>query len=355
MIILELSSTAAHRFEHGFWLFLIAAVSITFLGARYVIAGCRNVDSRAPILLFAWLPVPGLLLALCFFGLLPRLPGYALFAADLAGHAVLLFGYVRPPEDSPSPAGIFGLVSALRAGRTFHPDGTIITGRAWPLPVEPRFAAIAQSLSGIVLLRLGPGIDSRFARQGLHLVNPPNIAARFTSPDGKNLDLLSLSPGTRIREVIPALFTIKRYDYFRNKYSPLVRYLTPDGGPRVWFRLEPTYEPPFSPMDPAGREDALKEAVTKNYVFRVTVRPLDEAEYVPVAEFSFDKFEPDMDQEALAFHPFEGRGFVPCGVFTAVRRIVYPLSVAARPSSTFERTRRRQLSWGQRFALYLNG
>jgi len=109
-------------------------------------------------------------------------------------------------------------------------------------------------------------------------------------------------------------------------------------------------------MDAAGREAALKSAVGRNTVFRVTVRLVDGGtEWVPVAEFSLDRLDTNLDQEKLFFSPLGGRHFHPLGVIISIRRAVYPASVAARPHSEAERARRRSLSLSKRFALYLNG
>jgi len=169
---LTYSALLYHR--HPSTAVMIAVLSIVLCGACCVVAGCRNIDDIAPMILVAWIPAPTILVVLTVYSELPFWFVLSLFLADVIGHLTMLV-WVRPPASDPSLASIFGLVSAIRAARTFHPDGTIITGRSWSLQVGQQFEEITQNLSGSVLLRFGPGLNSRFAPQTCSLVNFPNF------------------------------------------------------------------------------------------------------------------------------------------------------------------------------------
>jgi hypothetical protein len=357
-----------------------AALLIPAWGAFFVIAGCANVDSFAPVLLLG-LPVVPVALLLCTRHMLCCLAVILLVALDLASHLYLLHE-IRSPHPTPQEPGTnwwyrlqaraFAVISSVRAARTFHPDGTVLTGTATPSNGH-RYPAISKNLTGTVLFRGGSGIDSRFARQWFPRLNAPNLAVRFTNPQsGDRVDLLVLSVGTSfltaLWQLVPFVpFKANPYDYFRNTYSPWIPYHTPEGGPNVRIRIKPLTTTQFSPIDFAGREAALRDAVegrlaldqpgVSKPVFAVQVRPADEeSDWTTVAQFTLDAILPDVDQESFYFQPFDKRrGFEPYTWWTNVRRVVYPASVAARPGSQAERMRRRELSWGQRFALYLNG
>jgi mono/diheme cytochrome c family protein len=58
--------------------------------------------------------------------------------------------------------------------------------------------------------------------------------------------------------------------------------------------------------------------------------------FLPLARIRFDR-EIDIDQEALHFQPFAGRGFAPYGLLTVLRERVYPVSAHARPPNKEQR------------------
>jgi hypothetical protein len=149
------------------------------------------------------------------------------------------------------------------------------------------------------------------------------------------------------------VFGVFRYDYFRNSYSPWIWFETPDNGPTVRIQIKPVDVPEFSPLDFGGREAELKDMVQRNEksTFEVRVQPVTgwrfwistETGWTPVATFTLEKLDP-RDQEALRFRPFNrgssARGFKPSCLVSAIRRVAYRASVAARPGSQAERLRR---------------
>ena len=75
--------------------------------------------------------------------------------------------------------------------------------------------------------------------------------------------------------------------------------------------------------------------------------------FVPIAEIRFEE-EIQIDQEALHFDPVAGRGFVPHGILTEVRKTVYPASVHSRAPNAVSRARREHESFGRRLARYFS-
>ena len=365
------------------FLLLGASLLISAWGFFFVIAGCANDDAVAPVLLLG-APVVPIALVLCARCLILGPLAYPVVIIDgaVAGlvHLCLLFR-VRPayPTSAEQDANLFyrlqarmfAIVSTLRGARTFHPDGTVYTGTVTPCDTES-YQPISRNLSGRVLVRGGSGIDSRFVRQCFPRLNSPNLAVRFTNMEGGNrIDLLALSVGTSFSTAVCQLlgldpFEAAPYDYFRNSYSLWLPYHTPNGGPNVRVQIIPIRTTQFSPFDFAGREAALRDAVAGRFafeqpgatkpVFAVQVQPVKGKAWTTVAEFTLDAILATVDQEALHFEPSKNEcGFEPYTWWTNLRCVVYPASVSARPGSQAERMRRRELSLGQRLALYLNG
>ena len=83
------------------------------------------------------------------------------------------------------------------------------------------------------------------------------------------------------------------------------------------------------------------------------LRLLGAGSRVPIAELRLQS-EIQIDQEALHFDPVEGRGFVPHGALTSLRRSVYPASVHGRPSSHEDRERREHESIVKRVARFFD-
>jgi len=153
---------------------------------------------------------------------------------------------------------------------------------------------------------------------------------------------------------------LHKFDYFENLYYADVPYRVDDGSLDVWVRLAPAVNPsaltPSAPGDGASREARLTNAVAVHVAMQIEVQHAGPrgAPFVSIAELRFEE-EIEIDQEALHFDPVEGRGFVPHGALTMLRRTVYPASVKGRAASRSERARREHEGLARRLARYLAG
>ncbi len=277
-------------------------------------------------------------------------------------------------------AAFFSFTSGVvRNSRTFHPDGRVFLGTVRSLdPPDDRLARTARQLEGTVLLRIGMGLMKKGMPQWLadHIPDAPSIAARFYTPSapgdirlerraGDDLDLLSTAGGDRLWKLILNLatggfgFGLHQFDYFRNVYTADVPYRIDAGSQDVWLRLMPSIDPvqsaSASPQDGTAREDALTSAVARHATFRIEAQRTGSRRepFVPIAEIRFDG-EIHVDQEALHFDPVAGRGLVPHGFLTEVRKTVYPSSARSRPPSAASRARREHENVGTRLARYFS-
>ncbi len=152
------------------------------------------------------------------------------------------------------------------------------------------------------------------------------------------------------------MYGLKQFDYFGNVYYADVPYRIDDGKVEVWIRLAPDAGDPRSDAaDGAAREAALTRAVAANATVRIEAQRVGDRSqpFVPIAEIRFEQ-EISPDQETLHFEPFEGRGFVPVGFFTDLRKTVYPSSVQSRAASASERARREHESIFRRWWRFFN-
>jgi len=255
----------------------------------------------------------------------------------------------------------------VRNARTFHPDGrTFVASVASLHPLEPALARAATRLTGDALVRIGMGVMKRGWPRWLadHIPDAPSVALRiFTAAvpgevrlerqPGADLDLLCTAGGDRLWKLVLNLATggfmygLNKFDYFNNVYYADVPYRTDDGFLDVWIRLVPYLEdsglnePALPGVDTDTREARLTKAVDVHAPIRIEVqRTGNRGEpFVPIAELRLQS-EIQIDQEALHFDPIEGRGFIPYGALTSLRRSVYPASVQARASDDRERERR---------------
>jgi hypothetical protein len=107
--------------------------------------------------------------------------------------------------------------------------------------------------------------------------------------------------------------------------------------------------------DGPSREARLTKAVETHAGMRIELQDAGRrnAPFVPIAEMRFE-CEIDIDQEMLHFDPVEGRGFVPYGALTSIRRSVYPASVHGRPASRGERAQREHEGLVRRLTRYFS-
>jgi len=263
-------------------------------------------------------------------------------------------------------AAIFGFISGVvRNARTFHPDGRTFLGTVSADSSDPALLQAGKLIEGRVLLRNGMGLAKKswptFIRS--HIPDAPSIAGRFSpssNPDAishtdrgaDELDILLTAGGDRLWKLILNLATggrgygLKRFDYFQNQYFAEVRYRVTACGLNAWLRLRAAdsaaTEAERADSDGA-RERILSQAVQRGaeLVIEAQSTTIKNAPFVPFAKIRFDR-EIDIDQEALHFQPFAGRGFEPYGFLTALRERVYPVSAHARPPNKEQRAIRDQ-------------
>lgn len=367
----------------------LAGLLVSGLGMLYIVSGRLNSQGFAFASLLDRPLVPVVMAVLWSQGIIPGPLAVAFSVADFGGFLWTLLawradvrhghGTARPGLVTRAIAGFFGFVSGVvRNSRTFHPDGRVFLGTVRSLqPEDASLARAAEELTGAVLLRMGMGVMKRGWPRWLADLVPdaPSIAARFHSPaageiplqlrPGQDLDLLCTAGGDRLWKLVINLATggrkygLQQFDYFRNVYYADVPYRIDDGKLDVWIRFVPdpaaSHLEPGSPEDGAEREEGLSRAVASHAVVRIEAQRTGDSRepFVPFAEIRFEE-EIEVDQEALHFDPFEGRGFVPHGVLTDVRRSVYPSSVRSRPASSEERVRRENESAPKRLTRFLH-
>ena len=270
----------------------------------------------------------------------------------------------------------------VRNARTFHPDGRTFRGSVRSLePADPALARAAAQLAGDALLRVGMGVMKRGMPAWLadRVPDAPSMALRIftaSAPNdvrlerkpGEDLDLLCTAGGDRLWKLLLNLSTgglmygLRQFDYFANTYYADVPYRADGAFLDVWVRLVAPVEDgaltqsALDDVDGASREARLTKAVASHAAMRIEVQDARRrgAEFVPIAELRFE-CEIEIDQEALHFDPVEGRGFVPYGALTVLRRSVYPASARGRAASRGERAAREHEGVVKRLARYLAG
>jgi hypothetical protein len=367
----------------------LAGLLVAGIGTLYVVSGRLSSQEFAFASLLDRPRVPAIMAILWYRDILPGSLALAFSVIDFGGFLWTLSAWravARGTEGGGHPtfgaaAGFFGFVSGVvRNARTFHPDGRTFRGTARSLqPSDPGLARAAAKLAGsTILLRIGMGVmKRRWPRWLADLVpDAPSIAARFYSaagPDevrverhpGEDLDLLCTAGGDRLWKLLVNLatggrmFGLRKFDYFTNVYFALVPYRVDDGQLNVWIRFAPDFGPsdstPAAPTDGAAREERLTQAVARHAVVRIEAQRVTDARepFVPIAEIRLEQ-EIQIDQEALHFDPVAGRGFVPHGFLTDLRRSVYPASVQSRSATEQERARRENESFVKRLARHLH-
>ena len=263
-------------------------------------------------------------------------------------------------------AALFGFISGVvRNARTFHPDGRTFLGTVTVNTSDPALSQAGRLIEGPVLLRIGMGLAKKswptFIRS--HIPDAPSIAGRFSSssnPDtisrtdrgSGELDILFTAGGDRLWKLLLNLaaggrsYGLKRFDYFQNHYFADVPYCVPVCGLNVWLRLRAADGEPAEAQSAASdeaREQVLSQAVQRSaeLVIEAQSATSKNAAFLPLAKIRFDR-EIEIDQEALHFQPFAGRGFQPYGALTALRERVYPASQHARPPNKTQRAIRDQ-------------
>ena len=364
--------------------FRLAGLLVSGLGMLYVVSGRLNSEGFVFASLLDRPLVPGIMSLLWYLDILPGPLALAFSVSDFGGFLWTLSAWcadarlgtdTRPGLIARIAAAIFGFTSGVvRNARTFHPDGRVFRGTVRSLqPADPALARASEQLAGSVLLRMGMGLMKKGVPRWLadRIPDAPSIASRFFSSStpseirlqrrsGEDLDLLCTAGGDRLWKLVVNLVTggkmcgLRQFDYFQNVYYSQVPYRINNGAQDVWIRLLPdSGASQVISRDGASREQGLTDAVARHAIVRMEVQRVGNSRepFVPLAEIRFEE-EIQIDQEALHFDPVAGRGLVPHGFLTDLRRSVYPASVECRPPNRTERTRRENESISRRLARY---
>ncbi len=351
----------------------LVALLVGGLGMLYAVSGSLSTKGIVFASSFARLFTAGILTLGWWKGRIPIRLTFALIAINLGG---VLWTWIASQADTRSDARVsrfpligrwtawfFAFVSGVvRNARTFHPDGRVFLGVVRSLnPSDPTLAAAADHLVGRALMRIGMGVMKKGMPRWLadHIPDAPSIASRFFTPSasgelpllcrsGEDFDLLATAGGDRLYKLLWNLATggrkngLYQFDYFQNIYSADVPYRFSGNEVSVWIRLVPAVDSNHSsPKDGVGREQGLTEACAKHAAVRIEMQRVNapSESFVPIAEIVFEE-EIQIDQEALHYDPFAGRGFEPFGFITGLRRWAYPASFQSRGQSQLERRTR---------------
>jgi hypothetical protein len=224
-------------------------------------------------------------------------------------------------------APAFGLISALRHTRTFHPAGVVLRASVEPLPeIDPHLRALGELLRGPALVRFSTAIWKR----GQERVDALGCAVRFRDSDEATAeaspgdqDLLFATMRSPWTMALAPLAT-RVHDFLSNQYFAVAPFDVPGLG-RVKWKLAP--EHPGVPG--ASRRERLLESVDRGQAtLLLEVRRTWSMRYVPVARLVLRELV-TVDQEALRFSPFRtGRDIEPRGFVHALRRGAYAGSQA---------------------------
>jgi hypothetical protein len=368
----------------------LVGLLVSGLGLLYIVSGRLNSTEFAFASMIDRPLVPVVMAVLAWKDIVPIQLAIAFSISDFGSFLWTLFSWRRDEcrglPDSRNwltrlVDNAFRFTSGVvRNARTFHPDGRTFRASIRSLgPADQALAQAAERLAGDALVRVGMGVMKRGTPAWLaaRIPDAPSMAVRIFDrgsghdvrlerKPGEDLDLLCTAGGDRLWKLLLNLSTggfmygLNQFDYFDNMYYADVPYRTEDGALDVWVRLAPALDQsaltPIAPSDGVGREARLSNAVAVHAAMRIEVQHAERhgAPFVPIAELRFDA-EIEIDQEALHFDPVEGRGFVPHGALTVIRRSVYPASVHGRSASRGERTQREHEGLAKRLARYFSG
>ena len=224
-------------------------------------------------------------------------------------------------------AALFGSLSAVRRKRVFHPDGVAYRGTLTFLPTEmlDPLIAFAGGVTSDAIVRFSRGV-------GLPQNLPDVLGVAVKLPGlggpGRDVDFLMVTSG---EGAIMQNVLLPAWGYFRNDYSTVLPYRSPDGTEHVLLGARPD-------ADLAGRADQtfqdVADAVAAAHVrFDVTTARVG-AKWKKTGSLVVNA---KLDQEtaaSLRFTPWNAHPrLVPAGPFNTWRKSAYEKSQAARPST----------------------
>ena len=231
-------------------------------------------------------------------------------------------------------APIFGIGSALRQDRLFHPRGITFRAQASAAPdVTEQFADVAEALTqGDALVRLSPGAFT--GDKGI-MPDVLGVAIRFGAgatenfaPRAGSQDLLMASAPNVWTLPIAALKTNQR-DFLANVYRGMAPF---EIGNYENMRLRLVPQTPAESSPELDRFQSLRQAVADGGVtFRLYADSTKNPNLSsPLVDIQLVE-EVILDEETLEFWPFRvGAGIRPSGFVQFMRHVPYLLSEYGR-------------------------
>lgn len=220
--------------------------------------------------------------------------------------------------------------SLIRGARLFHPDGVVCRVEITALATEGPAGELAARLAGDALVRLSGGLF-RGPREPKDILGAAFRFGPSGEPAAGDQDLL-LATFTSFLTLPRTLGGVKERDYLANTYTSVASYAAP-GLARVRVRLVPapgSERPGAAPEVAGDRVTLLDAAIAADRARLVLELAPHGGAWVPLAGVRLVARLP-VDERALRFDPLRaGRGLRPIGWFRGLRRVVYPVSQAAR-------------------------
>lgn len=232
-------------------------------------------------------------------------------------------------------APVFGLISAARHARTFHPRGPVFHARVEPHVQAPReLHALGEHLCGAALVRFSGALWKR----ELRIPDVLGCALRLRQSDDESAsaarddqDLLFATIRRPWTMPLSPLTTDVR-DYLANDYFAVSPFRSRDVTQPFYLRLRPVA---WEHDGRGGRGERLERAVRARAVMmdlELSQEPF--GPWSPLAQVELQRAA-KVDGEALRFDPFHaGRGVEAFGFVHALRVGVYKVSQFARPRAT---------------------
>lgn len=215
----------------------------------------------------------------------------------------------------------FGLASAVRRARIFHPDGAAY--RATVDVTEPRGGSALLGRRGrhraVVRLSRGVGVPAP-------LPDILGLAVRIEDAygDGQHQDLLlvtSSGPPVLRRLLVPAS------TFASARYSSLLPYRA--GAARIIVGARPL--PADESVRPRTFEELTDDLASARLRFQLDVAPVG-GPWEPLGTIEVGQRLTEAESESLTFNPWNtGGGLEPAGFLNAVRRAAYAGSQRFRP------------------------
>lgn len=233
-------------------------------------------------------------------------------------------------------APLFGVVSALRRARTFHPRGVTYHAEVRARPdVAEDLRGLAARLVGHALVRFSGALwkeEERIPDVLGCAIRIRNDALATATPADSDQDLLFAT--IRRPWTMPfAPFATNTRDFLANDYFAVSPF-DAGVGHDVYFRLHPDHACRHhgSRMHRLAREVATRRTALALEVARSPFGP-----WSPIADVVLIR-PAGVDDDALRFRPFRGgRGIHPRGFVHALRVGVYAGSQRLRPARTLHR------------------